>query len=437
MTRWIVRVLLSLAGMGGTLTAGLWLGISAANAAEYTVAPGALADSLRQASAGDVLRLMDGRYAGNFVIDKPLTLIGAPDSRLDGEGRSRVLTVDAPGVVVQGVTVVNSGSDLSREDAGIFVTEKGEGSVIRDNRLGNNLIGIYLKGARKAVVRNNVIHGQRDARLNERGNGIHIWNAPGAVVDRNVVRYGRDGIFVTTSRDNEFTNNDFRDVRFAIHYMYTEDSRVRGNRSYGNHVGYALMYSRKLDVRRNLSVGDRDHGLLLNYVLNSTIDGNKVKDSAGKCTFIYNANINVFTGNWFEGCAIGIHFTAGSERNVITGNAFVGNRHQVKYVGTRRLNWSRDGRGNYWSDYANYDLGGDGIGDRPYRPNDLVDHIIWAHPDAKLLLKSPAIEILRYAQRQLPALHPGGVIDPAPLMQPPKLALETDLMDGAREVIHD
>ena len=35
----------------------------------------------------------------------------------------------------------------------------------------------------------------------------------------------------------------------------------------------------------------------------------------------------------------------------MTGNAFVGNRTQVKYVGTRDVEWSFEGRGNYWSDH--------------------------------------------------------------------------------------
>jgi nitrous oxidase accessory protein len=35
-----------------------------------------------------------------------------------------------------------------------------------------------------------------------------------------------------------------------------------------------------------------------------------------------------FATNWFERCGIGVHFTAGSEGNEITGNAFVGNRNR-------------------------------------------------------------------------------------------------------------
>jgi len=141
-----------------------------------------------------------------------------------------------------------------------------------------------------------------------------------------------------------------------------------------------------------------------------------------KCLFMYNAHKNRIAGNRFEGCPIGVHFTAGSERNAISGNAFLANRTQVKYVGSRWLDWSHDGRGNYWSDSASFDLDGDGIADQPHRPNDLVDHILWTQPAARLLLGSPAIQLLRWTQSRFPALLPGGVIDRAPLMAPPEIA---------------
>ncbi|MEX0758854.1 MAG: nitrous oxide reductase family maturation protein NosD, partial [Tistlia sp.] len=76
------------------------------------------------------------------------------------------------------------------------------------------------------------------------------------------------------------------------------------------------------------------------------------------------------------------------------------------------------GRGNYWSDRAAVDLDGDGIADRSYRPNDIADELLWRYPQAKLLLNSPAVAALRFAQSRLPALFPGGVVDSAPLMAP-------------------
>lgn len=106
----------------------------------------------------------------------------------------------------------------------------------------------------------------------------------------------------------------------------------------------------------------------------------------------------------------------------MTGNAFVANRMQVKYVGTRHLDWTVDGRGNYWSDNPAYDLDGDGIADRPYRPNDVMDEILWTLPQAKVLATSPAVQMVRWAQARFPALSTGGVVDTAPLMQPPRMA---------------
>ena len=134
--------------------------------------------------------------------------------------------------------------------------------------------------------------------------------------------------------------------------------------------------------------------------------------------FIYNANRNRFIGNRFQGCAIGIHFTAGAEGNQVARNDFIGNRIQVKYVGTRYLEWSLDGIGNYWSDNAGFDLDGDGLADSPYRPNDMVDKVMWTAPQARLLLTSPAVQILRFAQSRFPALLPGGVTDSHALMRP-------------------
>ncbi len=385
---------------------------------DILASPGGLAEAIADAEPGDVLRLGPGVHQGSVVIDKSLTLSGGEQTIVDGLGASRVITIAAPDVIVRALTVRGSGRLLETEDSGIYVTEAGDGALIEGNTLSNNLIGVNLKGPKKAVIRGNRIRGLTDMRINERGNGVQLWNTPGSIIEGNEITDGRDGIFTTTSRDNIFRGNTFRRTRIGVHYMYTNDSTVSDNVSIGNHVGYALMFSTGLKVQGNLSEGDRDHGMLLNYANKARIEGNVVRDGGDKCVFIYNSSRNSFRRNRFEGCAIGIHFTAGSERNAFTENAFIGNRHQVKYVGSRRLDWSVAGRGNYWSDNPAFDLDGDGLADAAYRPNDIVDRVLWAYPVAKLLLNSPTVQTLRWAQSQFPALHPGGVIDSAPLMKP-------------------
>ncbi|MDH3453030.1 MAG: nitrous oxide reductase family maturation protein NosD, partial [Gammaproteobacteria bacterium] len=375
------------------------LGSFVAHATQWDVTPElGLQAAIAAAAPGDTLVVHAGTYHGSVVIDKPLIVLGGDGSVLDGGGKARVLTVDAADTVVRGLTVKNSGSSLADEDAGIFVTRKAAGAQIDNNTLQGNLIGIYLKGPDQARVSNNTIVGRRDLRPNERGNGIHLWDTPGSVIEDNDIRYGRDGIFVTTSRNNVFHGNRLRDLRFAVHYMYTNFSEVSNNVSERNHVGFAIMFSHQLQVRANVSAGDRDRGLLLNYANQSQIRENIVYPGPEKCVFIYNANMNRFSDNHFEGCEIGVHFTAGSEGNQISGNAFVGNRTQVKYVGTRYVEWSVAGRGNYWSDNPAFDLNGDGVADLAYRPNDMVDQLLWRYPLAKLLVTSPALQVLRWAQ---------------------------------------
>lgn len=391
-------------------------------AAEHRVEPGQpLQPVVEAALSGDTIRLAAGRHAGPVRIDRPLALVGEPGAVLVGTGRGSVVTVAADDVRIEGLEITGSGRDLPAMDSAVLVTRQARRARVHGNRLVGNLFGVYLHGAAGSVVEGNEIVGRSDLRLSEAGNGVSIWNAPGAKVIDNTIRNGRDGIFVKTSRDNTFAGNRFSDLRFAIHYMYTHDSRIVGNRSRGNHVGWAIMYSDRLEIRDNVSVDDRDHGLLLHSTNLSEVVGNVVRRGREKCAFVYNATRNELRGNWFEGCPIGIHFTGGSADNTMSGNAFVANRTQVKYVGTRFIDWAEGGRGNYWSDNPAFDLDGDGIADRPYRPNDVMDEVLWTLPAAKALLNSPAVQMVRWAQARFPALYPGGVFDSAPLMRPPRV----------------
>ncbi|WP_018719026.1 nitrous oxide reductase family maturation protein NosD [Arhodomonas aquaeolei] len=390
--------------------------------AAWPAAAASLAERVRDAGPGAVIHLAPGTYHGPVTIDRALNLEGEPGAVIVGDGEHSVVTVTAPDVVVRGLTIRDSGRSLADMDAGITLTQAARGAVVDGNRLEGNLFGVHVAGAPDALVANNVVIGLRGRHMSERGNGVYLWNAPGTRIIGNRFRYGRDGIFSTTSKRNLFAGNRFEDLRYAVHYMYTNDSTVRDNVSVGNHAGYVIMYSSRIAIRRNVSRNDRDHGLMLNFANHSEIAGNAVIDGRGKCVFIYNANINVFRGNRFRGCDIGVHFTAGSERNTLVGNAFIDNRTQVKYVGTRNVRWSKDGRGNYWSDQTAFDLDGDGIADQPYRPNGLVDQVMWRTPEAKLLMSSPAVQMLRWMQSAFPTIRPGGVVDEAPLMHPPALA---------------
>lgn len=219
------------------------------------------------AAPGDVITLQAGKYKGPITIHKSLSLVGEDGAAIVGNDKGSVITITAAGVTVRHLQVSGSGTDLTKLDSGVFAARSAKGAVIEDNTLSANLFGIYLHGAADSVVRANRIAGLKEGRLSEAGNGVTVWNAPGSKVLDNDIHYGRDGIATNASKRNVFSGNRFRDLRFAIHYMYTNDSEISDNVSTGNAVGYAIMYSNRLKITGNRSDGDRDHGLLLNLSL--------------------------------------------------------------------------------------------------------------------------------------------------------------------------
>ncbi len=379
--------------------------------------PGALAAAIAAAEPGDELVLSEGSHAGPVHIDKTLSLTG-PLARIDGPGEGSVVTVTAPDVTIRDLTITGAGKSLADLDSGIRLLKGADGALVEGVTLTGNLIGIDVHGAKDATLRGNTIEGRNDLRVAERGPGIYVWNSPGLLVEDNSVAMGRDGVFITTSDKAVYRRNTFTDLRYAFHSMYANRIEVTDNVSRGNDMGFALMYSTRLLVERNLSVGDINHGFFMNFANRAELRHNEVRNGGEKCVFIYNSNFNLFESNRFAGCGIGVHYTAGSQDNVLTGNAFMGNRTQVKYVGTTWLEWSDGETGNYWSDHVAFDVNGDGIADSPYRPNDSIDRLVWSQPAAKLLMGAPAMQLVRWSQSRFPGLLPGGVIDSHPLTSP-------------------
>ena len=189
-----------------------------------------------------------------------------------------------PAPSVRGLTIRGSGTSLERMDCGrLRRARRPTGAIVEDNRIEGNLDRRSTCTApHDAVARGNTDrrpHGRLT--LNERGNGVSALERAGRAGrgQRRQLR-AATASSSSTSKHNVFRGNRFRDLRFAVHYMYTNDSEVSGNVSVGNHVGYAIMYSHRLTVRGNVSDGDRDHGHLHRSTARGT--GSSVRLSRGQ-----------------------------------------------------------------------------------------------------------------------------------------------------------
>lgn len=404
-------------------------------AAEFIATPGESLQALFDgADDGDYIHLPTGHYAGQIKINHTLHIRGESGTVIDVGGTSHGLIIAAPNVIIEGLEIINWGQNLTQQDAGILVMKTASGSVIKNNRLTGPGFGIWLDSVKAVQVLDNIVHGDPQLRSQDRGNGIHLFNVRNVLVRGNTVSHTRDGIYIDNSSHCLLKGNQLANLRYGIHYMYAYDNHIEGNVTRNTRTGYALMQSKRLTVIGNRSINDDNYGILMNNITGSLLRNNwvehirqpvnkqgegRVSGGDGKAIFVYNSQFNQFLDNRFESSDIGIHLTAGSEDNVVAGNAFISNRQQVKYVATRPQEWSQEGRGNYWSNYMGWDMDADGIGDTAFEPNDAMDRLLWRYPAARPLMHSPSVLTLRWAQRQFPVFRPQGVKDSAPLMADP------------------
>ncbi|OZG71497.1 copper-binding protein [Hahella sp. CCB-MM4] len=386
---------------------------------------------LQQNNQGDWY-LPAGLYTGNFIISRSVEFYCEAGAMIDANGQGDAIRIKAPNTQVRDCNVRHWGRNLTDLNAGIFVERQATNTVVQQTVLEGAGFGIWVDATPDVTLSGNRIHGDTSIRSQDRGNGIHLFAVTGALVTGNEVWHTRDGIYIDTSNGNTLKENFLHDLRYGVHYMYSHNNEVIGNHTLRTRTGYALMQSRRLTVTGNLSEQDQNYGILMNYITYSTLrqnritgvrqgtaGGSAIDGAEGKALFVYNSPFNIFENNRFENSDIGIHLTAGSEDNQVSGNAFINNQRQVKYVATRLQEWSLEGHGNYWSDYLGWDRNGDQIGDIPYEPNDSVDRLLWTYPQARLLMNSPAVDVLRWAQQAFPVVKSPGVRDSAPLMQPP------------------
>jgi len=399
---------------------------------------------------GDTLVLSSGRYNGNFIVNKQITLRGEAqeDNKaiIDAQGVGHALVLKNSHITIDNLNIVNWGDDLTDQNSGIYSNEKiagnrADGIVIKNTYLEGSGFGIWLNHVVNAKIFNNTVKGNLNLRSADRGNGIQVANVKESHVYNNETFNVRDGIYVISSQNNLIENNTMHDLRYGIHYMYSYDNTVQYNSAYNTRAGYALMSSRRLIIKGNKTRDSEDYGFLLNFITWSTFTHNQVKNvwtkaenkvlgRDGKGLFVYNSGFNTIAHNSVDTAEIGIHLTAGSKEVKVYGNSFINNPTQVKYVSNTKQEWSMDGQGNYWSNYLGWDMDNNGIGDAIFEPNDGIDKLIWQYPEMKMIMDSPAILILRWVQKQFPVLKPPGVKDSYPLMTMPEISTTAQIAES-------
>lgn len=401
----------------------VWGTPAALHATDLTVGRGGMYATISAAVAaarpGDRVVVRAGTYREETIVVRTarVTVQGVDWPVLDGRGQREVFVIAADDVTVRGLVVTHTGVSQMQDRAGIRARDA-RNCVIENNRLRDNLFGIYLQRSADCVVRDNDITGS-GLRQTESGNGIHLWYSPGARVERNRVRGHRDGIYFEFSalgvtRDNISEHSQ----RYGLHFMFSDSCRYEHNVFRDNNSGVAVMYSRGVVIHDNhfeRSWGSAAYGLLLKDLQGGEISDNVfLRNSTG--LYVEGSTRLEVRGNTFTQNGWAAKVMADADGNRFVGNLFAGNAFDVT-TNSRSANSTFDG--NWWDEYKGYDLNRDGVGDTPFHPVRLFALVVEQHPPALLLLRSPLVSILDAAERVLPVLTPEALVDRHPLMHRP------------------
>jgi nitrous oxidase accessory protein len=375
-------------------------------------------NAIAAAEVGDTIFVYRGSYKEHDIkIEKSLTLIGIDKPIVDGEEKSFIFDIaNVDTFHIQGFEINNVGKSYTHDYSSLHLY-KVKNFTIVDNIFNNPFFAMHIEKSKKGLIKNNIINGNAVEEISA-GNGIHLWHSSQVEVTNNKVYNMRDGIyfeFVKHSivKGNESKNN----LRYGLHFMFSNDDKYENNLFEKNGAGVAVMFSKNIYMRNNifkLNWGTASYGLLLKeiydaVIINNTFEQNTIAVNAEGCNRV-NFEKNIFKGNGWA-----IRFLGACYGNKLLYNNFMHNAFDISYSG--RINGNVFDK-NYWSDYTGYDLNKDGLGDVPYRPVKLFSYIVNRTPETIVLLRSLFVDIINFSERVSPIFTPDNLKDFNPLMKP-------------------
>ncbi|MEP0984282.1 nitrous oxide reductase family maturation protein NosD [Ekhidna sp.] len=367
------------------------------------------------ANPHDTLLIKSGRYAcENIEIKKPLTIIGEDGAVLDGKMTGYVLRLLADSITISGLKIINAGKSYTKDYAAIYAS-RANYLLIENNTVVDPFFGLLIEKSKHGIIRNNLVYGE-NVKEDEAGNGIHAWHCSNLQIHNNEVYKMRDGIYLEFVDESIIEENYAHDnVRYGLHFMFSNNDDYIGNRFEHNGAGVAVMFSKFITMKNNVFInnwGPASYGLLLKEIYDAEVLDNEFTENTTAVFIDGTSRIN-YVGNVFNKNGWAIKVSGGCYTNRITGNDFKGNSFDVSYNSKMNDN-SFDG--NYWGDYTGYDLDKDGVGDVPYRPVKLFSYIVNKTPETIILLRSLFVDIMNFSERVSPVFTPDNLVDQAPAM---------------------
>ena len=375
-----------------------------------------LSSAISVAQKGDTILIYKGTYKEhNLIITKPITIIGVDNPVIDGESKETIFTFRTDNFYIQDLTIINVGRSFTKDYAAILVSRSHHFSI-KNIQIRNLFFGILIEKSHFGLIENNIIKSKSTSEAGA-GNGIHMWHSSNIIVKNNDLSGLRDGIyFEFVSKSTISNNKSYNNLRYGLHFMFSNHNEYHHNTFKDNGAGVAVMFSKYIKMHDNKFLhnwGSASYGLLLKEIYdaeiyNNTFEQNTIGINAEGSTRI-NYKYNLFLRN---GWAIKVR--GACYENIFTNNNFISNAFDLAYNSKINSNLFDN---NYWSEYTGYDLNKDGIGDVPFRPVKLFSYIVNQTPETIVLLRSLFVDIINFSEKVSPVFTPDNLVDKAPLMK--------------------
>ncbi len=375
-----------------------------------------IAGAIAQANKGDTVLVYPGVYReSNIQVDKSLYVVGINYPRVDVQQQGYGFVLKGDSITLKGFEIYDVEQSYVKEYAAVLV-RRCTTFVVEDLRIRRAFFGILAEKSSSGVIRDNRISGVYRTEA-DAGNGIHLWHCKHMRIEGNVVHHMRDGIyFEFVSRSVIEHNHSHDNVRYGLHFMFSNNDEYHDNIFERNGAGVAVMFSKYIHMRRNVfrdNWGVASYGLLLKEIYDATItDNHFIRNTIG---------INIdgstrirYERNLFQANGWAVRILGASYQNDFSENNFLHNTFDVAFSG--RETTVRFVR-NYWSDYTGYDLDRDGYGDVPYRPVKLFSYIVNQVPEAMVLLRSLFVGLINFSEKVSPVFTPDNLVDSKPAMR--------------------
>lgn len=363
---------------------------------------------IKESQSGEIVKLNQGEYIENIVIDKPIHLIGDENVTLIQKGSNPTITIKSNNVIIENLNVRHI--DTGSKSPAILIN--GDYNSLNNIQIDTNSYGIQLDQANENNISYVSILGNEDESIKNRNHGIDLWDSDYNEIYATRIRNVQDGIYIEKSNKNKIHHNIVSHSRYGTHLMFTKNTELIENELYENISGMYIMGAEgtvaKHNILRNNQGNVQSLGLFIFDTSGATITENSIENN--RIGFlIESARDNKLAFNNVQGNYIGMQFKR-AENNDVVNNSFIANVVQ----GQATESSENDTNQNYWGDHLSLDITGDKTSDLTYKIDPFFLNLTNEFPPFQLLFQSPGMVFL---EQLISTPVDQQLVDESPLME--------------------